>query len=298
MGPAGYAIVLLGVLADKKSGVTEQKLYDMAVKLGWRKSERIKYVQEKTNCSEIVAVASINIHRLFHEAYPEFGRTADWLYAVIEKLSATSKGDYDAASYELDNMYRSNRAPDRNKIGLEVDKDDAEGISIRVRCGPWTPTVCWRQPLVRAHFHDNKSEPKLTILKATGEQKPFTKQLAIENVTQSAARNALCYGLLELKKRGVIDILHIHDEVMIITDRNRDAVLRARQHLIDVFGPGNSHPMGWAILIKPEEITITESMFEDELDVAKPFMKDGKMIGGDRWGRIERNEPNMFENLT
>jgi len=300
MGAAGYANVLLGVLADKKSKVTEEKLNEMRLSLGWEKSKRLNYIMEKTNCTEITALAAYHIHRLFNEAYPEYTRVADWLLRLVENVSAC--GDSAAnAQYEIDRMYQSHYAPDRNKIGIELDPDETTGVSLRVRCGPWTPTVCWRQPLVRSIFTNNHSEPRLTILKATGEEKPFTKQLAIENVTQSAARNALCYGLLELKKRGVVDILHIHDEVMIITDRKREAVLQARQHLIDVFGPGNNHPMNWAILIKPEEITVTESMYEDEMDVAVPKLnkETGKMSeGNDRWGKILRNEPDMFLNLT
>ena len=297
MGAPGYANVLLGVLADKKSKVTEEKLYEMSINLGWRKNHRLNYIREKTNCSEIVALAAYNIHRLFNETYPEYTRVADWLFNAIETMAQVCGGSADNAKSVIERLYAQTTAPDRNKIGLEVDPDERDGVSVRVRCGPWTPTVCWRQPLVRSVYKDDRAEPKLTILKATGEQKPFTKQLAIENVTQSAARNALCYGLLELKKRGVMDILHIHDEVMIITDRKRDAVLAARQHLIDVFGPGNNHPMDWAILIKPEEITVTESMYEDEVDVAVPKLnkETGKMSeGNDRWGKIQRNEPDMF----
>lgn len=301
MSDSGYANVLLNVLADPKSGVTEAKLSKMAEDLNWYPNwKAIGRIKNKTACSDIVANAAYHVHRLFHEAYPEFSNTAHWLYASVEMIAGQCGGSVDTARRIIDQLYESNRAPDRDRIALDIDTFDRDGVSIRVGCGPWPATICWRQPLVRPIFDGTKSRPQLSIIKATGEEKAFTRQLAIENVTQSAARNALCIGLLKLKKMGYQNILHIHDEVMLVTDRNREAVLAARKALLDVFGPGAGHPLDWAILIKPEEVTITESMWEDESDVALPKFdeKSGKTIGNDRWGKIERNEKNCFAGLT
>jgi hypothetical protein len=129
----------------------------------------------------------------------------------------------------------------------------------------------------------------VTIKKASGLIKPFTRQLAIENVTQAAARNAMCRGVAALDALGYRDVIHVHDEVMLLVRKERAAVLAARDALTKVFGPGHSMPMSWAILIKPEEITLTTSLYENEDDV------DPKK--GDRWGKIERNEPGCLEGL-
>jgi len=303
MSAEGFAKVLLGVLADPKSGVTEAALGATAVALGWAENKySMKRIMDNTACNALVANVAFHVHRLFNEAYPEFSMTADWLFACVDKVAGLG-GNRDDARRAIDQMYLSNRAPDRDRIGLEIDGfDRGDYSSIRVRCGPWTPTICWREPLVRMVFdpRTSKSRPQLTILKATGQEKAFTRQLAIENVTQSAARNSLCSGLLTLKKMGHQNILHIHDEVMLIVDRKREAVLKAKETLLSVFGPGSGHPLGWAIVIKPEEVTITESMWEDEMDVAVPALdaKTGKMSkGNDRWGKIERNEKDMFAML-
>jgi hypothetical protein len=131
--------------------------------------------------------------------------------------------------------------------------------------------------------------------------KPFTKQLAIENVTQAAARNALCDGLIKLEKMGYTDILHVHDEIMLLVRKERNAVLKAREDLLKVFGPNaTGKPMGWAVLIKPEEVSITQSLYEDEDDLAVTIKnkKTGEIRpGGDRWGKIERNELLCLDNL-
>ena len=53
------------------------------------------------------------------------------------------------------------------------------------------------------------------------------------------------------------------------------------------------------MLMKPEEITVTQSLWEDALDVAVPHRDpvSGIILGGDRWGRLERNEPTALEEL-
>jgi hypothetical protein len=141
----------------------------------------------------------------------------------------------------------------------------------------------------------------LTVRKANGTMKAFTKQLAIENVTQAAARNQLCWGLLELEKKGFPDLFHVHDEVMVLVRKNRNDVLAARQALLDVFGPNApGKPLKWATLIKPEEISVTQSLWEDEIDLVEHYKdkKTGLMLpGGNRWGRILANESGCLENL-
>ena len=311
MSAFGYAQVLLRVCSDPLSKVTEEKLKQMVLDLKWPapSDPAKKLIIDKTGCSGVIAMAAWNIHRLFNEAHPEFGMTATWLVRCITEVATVGQGKTDdpnpfgrfiAAEKLLRRMAQAESAPDPKKIRLIIDDDyNARTPSVRVHCGPWPSTVCWREPLVRTNKLVNEGKPRLTILKANGMDKSFTKQLAIENVTQAAARNALCYGLLQLEERyNQRDILHVHDEVLLIVDRNREAVLAAKQQLIDVFGPKANHPLDWSILIKPDEISVTRSLWEEEDNIIHVFDKEKQLWkGGDRWGRIQRGDANMFDNL-
>lgn len=310
MSAFGYAQVLLRVCSDPLSKITEATLKGMVKDLGWPtpSDKAMKVIIEKTGCSPVIATAAWNIHRLFNEAHPEFGMVAEWLVRCITEVATIGDGRYDAdprgkfaaAEKLLRRMERAESAPDPKKLRLVIDDDHSTRLpSVRVHCGPWPATVCWREPYLRTNKLVNEGKARLTILKANGLDKPFTKQLAIENVTQAAARNALCYGLLQLEDRyGERNALHVHDEVLLIVDRKREAVLEARQRLIDTFGPKAGHPMDWAILIKPDEISCTQSLWEEEEDIIHVFdEKKQAWKGGDRWGRIERGDANMFDNL-
>lgn len=312
MSAFGYARVLLGVCSDPHSKVTEGSLKVMIKDLGWPlpSEQSMKMIIEKTGCSAAIAIASWNIHRLFNAAHLEFGMVADWLVNCVTQVAEVGRGRgiqgpdnmdrFIQAEKILRNMETASAAPDPAKLRLTIDDDYTANIpSVRVQCGPWPATVCWRKPAVRTNKMTNQGKPQLTILKANGLDKPFTRQLAIENVTQAAARNALCAGLLQLEdKYGTRDILHVHDEVLIITDRKREAVLAAKQQLIDVFGPKAGHPLDWAILIKPEEISVTQSLWEEETDIMHFFDEQKQeWKGGDRWGKIERGDSDMFDNL-
>lgn len=302
MSPAGYAKVILTVLADKKSGVTEASLREIIIRNNWRMpdDDRVKKIITMLGCSQVVALAAYHIHRLFNDAYPEFRRTAYWLVRAIERVAAAGH-DRDNARRVLDGMYSATDAPNRDLIGLEIDDDPLPlHASVRAICGPWARTVCWREPYMRkTDVNASDVEKKLTIRKATGEFKPFTPQLAIENITQAAARNALCMGVERLEKLGFIDVIHVHDEIMILCRRERNAVLAARDALLNVFGPDHTMPYAWSILVKPDEVTLTESLYEDENDVLRIIKnKDGlETPGPDRWGRVERNEPGCLLNL-
>lgn len=312
MSAFGYARVLLGVCSDPHSKVTEGSLKVMIKDLGWPlpSEQSMKMIIEKTGCSAAIAIASWNIHRLFNAAHLEFGMVADWLVNCVTQVAEVGRGRgiqgpdnmdrFIQAEKILRNMETASAAPDPAKLRLTIDDDYTANIpSVRVQCGPWPATVCWRKPAVRTNKMTNQGKPQLTILKANGLDKPFTRQLAIENVTQAAARNALCAGLLQLEdKYGTRDILHVHDEVLIITDRKREAVLAAKRQLIDVFGPKAGHPLDWAILIKPEEISVTQSLWEEETDIMHFFDEQKQeWKGGDRWGKIERGDSDMFDNL-
>lgn len=197
-------------------------------------------------------------------------------------------------------MASVSNAPDPNRIRLSIDTDIGLLPSVRVNCGPWPATLTWREPDMRVLSSTNDQSTCLTIRKANNEAKRFSRQLALENVTQAAARNALCEGLLRLKRQyGHADILHVHDEVLLLVPRRRDAVLAARAALLGTFGPGHQHALGWAVLMKPDEISVTATLWEDENDIALPKFdpKNGLITGNDRWGKIERNEPGCLDGL-
>jgi len=229
----------------------------------------------------------------------EFGFTAEWLVDAVNAVATCNTRDQ--AKYKLDQTYRYSRAPNRNLIGLSIDEDrHFAGISVRAQCGPWVKTLCWRDPKVRALLdQNNQCRQQLSIIKATGEYRAFTKQLAIENVTQAAARNGLCWAVAELERLGFGDCIHIHDEILLIVDRNREAVLHARDAMISVVGPNSNHPLSWACLVKPNEINVTQSLWESDDDIAPPHLDSstGQVIGNDRWGKIERNETGCLEDL-
>jgi len=308
MSPTGYAKVLMGVTADKTSKVTEASLRVIIIESGWKMphGDGVSKITDELGCSQIIALASFHIHRLFNAAHPEFIRTADWLVRTIQAISTAGGGRVgaDRAKRYIDMAYANSSAPDRDMIGLEIDDEiDPNGVasSVRVRCGPWPRTVCWREPFMRySENFDRGAKPRLTIRKASGELKAFTRQLAIENLTQAAARNGMCMGVAMLDKKGFPDCIHVHDEALLIVPKNRGAVLAARQAIIDVFGPGGPLPFKWSVLVKPADITVTQSMYESEEDVQVPSLDKTTGLlgpGNDRWGKLMRGEPTMFVDL-
>lgn len=320
MSAAGYAKVLLTALADPRSGVTEDLLRETIMNSGWTRpgEGQVEAIIEKLGCSVVVALAAFHIHRVFNEAHPEFRMTAYWLVDVVKAVAScgTGKIGRDAARAAIEMAYAKTTAPDRSLINLFIDDDPLPRYpSIRAACGYWGPTVCWREPYMRRNPFDPEDRgPRLTIRKSAGRVgtfKSFSPQLAIENLAQAAARNALCMGLLKLESRGFKDVIHVHDEIMIICKRDPDTVLAAREALLWAFGPQHDMPYGWSILVKPEEVTVTQSLYEDEDDIAEFVTrkdenkqlilgadgKPAKFPGPDRWGRIRRKEPGCLENL-
>lgn len=304
MSAAGYAKVLLKAIAS--GDVSLDMLMAIAVELKWRDPGRyVDDIVTKLGCDRLVALAAYHIHRSFQTAHPEFNMTAEWLVDAINAVSSSYVEDdaWSAAAFALERSRRSTKAPDPDMIYLDVDPDRSfKHPSVRVKCGPWVQTLCWREPGMRRTMFDGVlTEPKLSIRKANGTVKPFTKQLAIENVTQAAARNSLCYGLLQLEKMGYQDILHVHDEIILIVPKTRESVLKAREDMLAVYGAkAADKPLRWAVLVKPDEITVTQSLYEDENDIAAEIKdkKTGeKRPGPDRWGKIMRNEPGCLENL-
>jgi hypothetical protein len=103
-----------------------------------------------------------------------------------------------------------------------------------------------------------------------------TVNILLENIVQAAARNALCTGLVELGRMGHPYVLHVHDEVMIISRRDRQSVLQARDDLLRVYGPGGyvaQQGWDWSVVIKPDEVGLSRTLYEDEKWSAAAFAK-------------------------
>lgn len=318
MSASTFCRELLKILAEtaakkdpeaRKKGVSEDTLRKIIIENQWRMPEDamlVKRIIQDHGCSQVVALAAYHVHRVFNETYPEFSMTAYWLTEAVKAVASCGDGQIgrDRAKLKLDRMYAHTMAPDRNLIGLEIDETDtiSDGPSVRVRCGPWPVSLCWRTPriiptaLLGEAKRKGRRETVLAIKKAHGHWKPFTKQLAIENVVQSAARHAMCLGVDHLWRLGFKDVLHIHDEVMIITDRNRDSVLAARQALIDVYGPNHCMPYDWAISINIPEISVTESLYESEVDLEDP-KESNDFKGNSRWAKIMDGSPGCLDVL-
>lgn len=248
-------------LSDPTFGVTLADLDAVCQSSGWTSptDRRAKAAMTKLGVPWQVAAVAYHTRELFHELHPEFARAARWLETAVGRVAGAV--DPVAALAWAQSLPQ---ALDPRLVGLSVD-DTIQGRSVRVRCGHWgSPTVTWRDLLVR----DTPFGAGLTFVRA-GNRPPArtTINVLIENITQSAARNALCCGLLELDRRGYPYVLHVHDEVMLLVPRTRDAVLQAKQDMIEVFGPGGHVAClgwDWSAIIKPGDITMSRTLYEDE----------------------------------
>lgn len=289
MGVPGYVNSLLLAIADKDAKIKEADLEQTVAKLHWEiRPHDLAYVVGKTGCSPTIATAAHNIHRLFNKAHQDFGITADWLVSLVDRISACDQSPA-AASVIIEEYMRSPRAPQSGLITVSVDNSMGD-MAVRVGCGHWPTTLSWRSPKYRIVPEGKTQKPQLTILKADGAPRAFTRQLAIENITQAAARNALCEGILRLgDEHGLRDVIHVHDEALILVPKTRNNILHARAALLSVFGATSGHSMSWAAYMKPEEISVTESFWEEESDI------DPKK--GNRWARIEADAPGCLNDL-
>lgn len=281
MGIGTWISTLLRALADPFFNVGLKDLEDVCRRNGWSYNALPPYAKSQGSRYqapwEVVTVAYYT-RELFHKVHPEFMKLANWLLDTVASVSSAVD-----PSAVIDRMYDRPNAPDRNRIDVVFDPTLDASRSVRVKCGNWSETVTWRDIGVR----DLGYGPQLTSVQSGNKgYRYLTKNILIENITQSCARNALCAGLLELERRGHSRILHIHDEIMLVVPTDRAAVLNARDTLLDVYGAGNSLGYDWAVAVDPGEVSVTKSLWEDEDDI-----KNG------RWDRIEQNVPGCLDNL-
>lgn len=278
MGIHRWIEELLRAVADPTFGVSLDDLDRVCREQNWTmpKDRYARAAMTKLSAPWQVAAVAYETREKFHALHAEFFRVARWLERSVARLTATAN-----IARVLELVYEDPAAPDRNKIELGVD-EWIQGRSVTVRLGGWpTPTVVWRDLAIR----NTPLGPGLTYASGSKGYRKVTMQLLIENITQSCARNALCKGVLALNDLGYPYVLNVHDEIQPIVPRRIDAVLEARQCMIDVFGPGNTLGYDWAVLIRPGEITITQSLWEDEALCAA------------LWRRIEAGDTTALQEL-
>jgi len=279
MGQQRWTDELLRSISDPTFKVTLADLEAVCGANGWvcPSDQRTRAIISKLRCPGAVASVAYYTREKFHQVHPEFGRAA----RAIEQTGVR------AMSLGFDPQ-QAQRALDQLKLhGVRLlDDRTLQGQTIRAICGYWpTPTVAWRDLMIR----QTPTGTGPTFVRAGS--KPVAKfsiNIGIENLIQSAARNALCLGLLELDRRGYPYVLHVHDEIMIVTERTCQAVTAARQTLLDVFGPGgwlSQQGWEWAVLINPKETTLSQSLWDDEA------------LAQTLWPRIAAGDATALENL-
>lgn len=262
-------------LADPTAGVNLSDVRRICTDKGWGPPTKayVKGAMTRTNSPWEIATVAVETREAFHRAHHEFFTCALWLERTVSKVA----GALDPERI-LDWCYTLDGAPDRNLIDLSIDKE-LEYPSVRVRLLGWSmPTVTWR--------HLSVAHPGVDGLGAVTSNKGprrVYQSIFIENITQSAARCAMVKAKLELEKRGWPVIMSVHDEIMLIVPKERDAVLKAREDLAEVMGPTLGYK--WSFYAKKGDISISQSMYEDE--------DDSKL----RWPKIEAGAADMFLQL-
>ena len=265
-------------VADPLNKVTIEAMEKLCIERGWGppKERFLKGIQTRLKCRWPIVTAAFEARKAFHALHPEFFATADWLNLSVQKLAGAKDPER-----IIDYLYQLPGAPDRDMIDLSIDHE-LEFPTVRARMlNHCMPTVTWR--------HLSCSHPGVDGLGAvTANKGPRNvhRALLIENVCQSAARNALVRAKLELARRGWRYIDSVHDELLLIVPRERNTVLRAREDLLEVMSPRGPLGLKWAFYAKKSECTVTRTLWEDEGEAMKA------------WAKLEANDPTWVENLT
>ena len=288
MGMKKFCEELLLALANPKSGITLQDLEQVALDQGWR-CPNFPYARRtltELGCPPVVVAVAHHMRARFHAVHPEFKAFADWLVQAVEAFSRTTP---DNAERVKEWLYRQPGAPNMAMVdvSLHYGSFGPDTATVRVKCGPWfCETVTWRDLDVRRLA---KGGMALTFVQSGSKPpKVVSPNLLIENVIQSAARNATCMAKLHLSELGYPYIMSVHDEIMLAVPREVDWVTRAKRDLIKVLGPGGmlDKDWGWAAVIDATEINVSESLFEVDMDKIEPNW----------WDKLPTN-PQFLENL-
>lgn len=261
MGIHTWIFTLMQALADPSFRVSIQDLEAICEQQHWSfpHDRYVRASQTKLHAPDVVCTVAYHTREMFHKLHPEFRLLTTWLETTVARLASCRRRE--DAEWLLDAAYQLPNAPPRELLQLHWD-DGFEGVSVRVTCGQhWQPTVTWRDLAIRPLPMGGAG---LTFMAGSKGYRPLTKNLVIENVVQSAARNATVQAKRMLAARGHRHILSVHDEVLLAVPRTPEAVLQARQDLLDILGPGGelSKTWGWSVIIDPHEINVSHSLYE------------------------------------
>lgn len=269
MGIKTWLVQLLQVVS--RGDATIGDFEKLAASKHWSSCSRwTRGIVKKLGCPEIIGVIGEKVHELFHQRHPEFARFGRWIENAVSRLSYAHNPDA-----VLTELYTLPGAPPRGMLDLWVDRS-LGGSSVRARTMDWPASVCWRDLAVRETLRG----PCLTSVLA-GHRPPraITPNILIENSVQYWARTGLVKGQLLLEDLGHRVQLSIHDEVLILARANAESILKARNDLLAVYGPGGSVNMGWSIIINPNAVTVSRSLWDEEKWCQKVFWP--RLVAGD-----------------
>lgn len=291
MGLPRFVLVLLQAMAnsqldpDPSRHLSEAVIAGVCADRGWtrRRSAYFTRIRNETGAPECVLTLAYHLRERFHELHPESKAVAAWLEEAV-KVAAS----FPDPAATLAEMARLPGAPDPKWLRL-VYCPDLYGPgtrTLKLGCGLWDmPTVTWRDLAVREMPSGGQC---LTMVSAGAKPpKPVSPNLLIENWVQSAMRNALCRGQLMLADLGYPYQLSVHDEILVAVPRDVDAVAKARDDLLAVFGAGGAVARSgweWACVINPAEVSCSVSLYEDQQTT-------------DWWQRVASRDPATLENL-
>lgn len=299
MGIGTWMSQLLLLISNPANEVTLEDLEALCVAQDWAPvTDRWALAQQtKIHAPNAVLTTAFYMRQKFHEIHPEFALFGKWLMHLVERVSSA----IDPESM-IEQCYNMPNAPDRSRLDLSVDPG-LSGRTIRASCGPWSQTVAWRD----IGLHDTKLGFCLSSVQAGNKAyRKLTPNILIENAVQSCARNALCKGKLELRRRGWNYQLSVHDAPQIICSRDCATVLAARRDLLDVYGPGNALGFDWAAVINPEEIGVSQSLFERDMGELLPAIGTRIVKGKEKpvyppasewWRRLGAGEDSLLDVL-
>lgn len=253
------------------------------------KAGHAKSLIRKLGCDQHVVIAAYHTRLAFHTLHPEFGQVSRWLMQACEEAS---RGASQAA---VDGMYLLPGAPSREYIQLEVTHD-FEGVSLRV----WSPATGWGGPAVTWRDLAVRDVPLrgvcLSLMSGAKGYRAMSPSIAIENVVQAVSRIRTVQAKLALADEYPY-LFDVHDELLPVVESTPEAVIRARQRLLDVLGPHTRDPWGWAVAINPNEINVSRSWYEVAVEKLIPAGMAGDKPTNADWWRLLPDHPEFLENL-